>query len=47
MIKIVETIRQWNSRKVAVAALSHMDERMLNDIGVRRADIPSYVRGQK
>ncbi len=47
MIKIVETIRQWNSRNVAVAALSQMDERMLNDIGIRRGDISRYVRGLK
>ncbi len=47
MINIIEKLRQWKAQNVAVSALNQMDERMLNDIGIRRADIPRYVRGLK
>ena len=45
MLNVFETLRQWRSKRVAVAALNAMDDRMLNDIGVRRSDIHKYVRG--
>ncbi len=47
MINIIEKFRQWHAQNVAVSALNRMDERMLNDIGIHRADIPRYVRGLK
>lgn len=45
MFKVFETLRQWRSKQVAIDALSHMDDRMLNDIGIRRSEISKYVRG--
>jgi len=47
MLKIFENIREWRAQKVAIEALRRMDDRMLNDIGIRREDIPKYVRGLK
>ncbi|MFQ5785957.1 MAG: DUF1127 domain-containing protein [Alphaproteobacteria bacterium] len=48
MINILDTVRQWRARNVAIDALSRMDDRMLADIGIRsRSDISRYVRGLK
>ena len=44
MRKLINTLRHCNARRVAETALRNMDDRMLADIGLRRADIPSYVR---
>ena len=47
MFNVFETLRQWRSKQVAVAALNQMDDRMLKDIGIRRGEISKYVRGLK
>jgi uncharacterized protein YjiS (DUF1127 family) len=47
MFKVFETLRQWRSKQVAIAALNQMDDHMLSDIGIRRGDISKYVRGLK
>ncbi len=47
MIKLFDTIRDWRAQNVAIAALQRMDDRMLNDIGIRRSEIRKYVRGLK
>ncbi len=47
MIKLFDTIRDWRAQNVAIAALQRMDDRLLDDIGVRRQDIRRYVRGLK
>ena len=45
MVNIIESFRRWRTRTAAAAALSRMDDRILADIGVSRADIPRVVRG--
>ena len=45
MFNFIKTVRNWRPRSVAINALNRMDDRMLADIGVTRADIPSFVRG--
>lgn len=36
--------RRWERRRM-IAALQSMDDRVLRDIGIRRSEIPSVVRG--
>ena len=45
MFNILKTVRNLRSRSVAIRSLNQMDDRLLADIGVTRADIPSFVRG--
>ena len=41
---LAAALRRWQRRKM-IAALGAMDDRMLRDIGIDRADIPRVVEG--
>jgi uncharacterized protein YjiS (DUF1127 family) len=43
MKNIFQTIRQWQRGKAAARMLNRMDDHMLADIGVARADISKAV----
>ncbi len=45
MFNILNTVRNWRPRSVAIHSLNQMDDRMLADIGVTRADISRFVHG--
>ena len=45
MLNMIESFRRWRTRPAAAAAHSRMDDRILADIGLSRADIPRVVRG--
>ncbi len=47
MINIIDTLRRWHNRNVAITALGRMNDRMLADIGLVRGDIARAVRGLK
>lgn len=47
MRNIIELIRRWRTRTAAASALSRMDDRILTDIGITRAQIPMVVRSLK
>lgn len=38
-------LREWRARRVAVRHLTDLDDYLLRDIGIERADIQSYVDG--
>ncbi|MEE9156908.1 MAG: DUF1127 domain-containing protein [Acidiferrobacterales bacterium] len=43
--KLVSTLRRWHRRRLAISELMALDDRMLDDIGVRRDDIHRVVDG--
>jgi len=43
--KLVSTLRRWDRRRLAIRELMALDDRMLDDIGVRRDDIHRVVDG--
>ena len=43
--KLVSTLRRWHRRRLAIRELMALDDRMLDDIGVRRDDIHRAVDG--
>ena len=45
MNNIIDIYRQWRDRNAAIATLNRMDDHMLADIGLVRAEIPRVVRG--
>ncbi len=47
MFNMIESIRRWRARNAAIATLTRMDDRLLADIGISRADIPRIVVGLK
>lgn len=47
MRKIFETIRRRKSKNSGLAELAKMDERMLADLGLIRADVARLVHGLK
>ncbi len=47
MFNMIESIRRWRTRNAAIATLIRMDDRLLADIGITRADIPRIVVGLK
>ncbi len=47
MLNILESFRRWRTGKIAAAALSRMDDRILADIGISRSDISRFVRGPR
>jgi uncharacterized protein YjiS (DUF1127 family) len=42
---LVATLRRWIVRRRAIGALTALDDRLLEDIGLVRAHIPAFVRG--
>jgi uncharacterized protein YjiS (DUF1127 family) len=42
---LIAPVALWNKRRVAFSALDGLDDRMLADIGVARAEIPDVVKG--
>ena len=42
---LVAPVAVWNRRRVAYSALNGLDNRMLADIGISRAEIPDVVNG--
>ena len=45
--RIADTVEDWNRRRATYRYLMALDDRMLNDIGIARADIPAVVKGTK
>jgi uncharacterized protein YjiS (DUF1127 family) len=41
---ILKTIRRWRNESVSRGQLARLDDRMLRDIGIARADIEHVVR---
>jgi uncharacterized protein YjiS (DUF1127 family) len=41
----IAPVAVWNKRRIAFASLNALDNRMLADIGVARAEIPDVVKG--
>lgn len=41
--QVRDGVLRWQQRRKAIQELSRLDDRMLRDIGVRRADIPFVV----
>ena len=41
---ILKTIRRWRNETVSRGQLARLDDRMLRDIGIVRADIEHVVR---
>jgi len=42
---VVKSLAAWSERRTAYRELSALDDRMLRDIGITRADIPAVVAG--
>jgi uncharacterized protein YjiS (DUF1127 family) len=42
---LLAPVAMWNKRRVAYSALNGLDNRMLADIGIARAEIPDVVKG--
>lgn len=42
---VIAPVVVWNKRRIAFASLNALDNRMLADIGVARAEIPDVVKG--
>ena len=42
--RLAADVRQWFERRRTIAELSRLDDRLLADIGIERADIPEVVR---
>ncbi len=45
MNNIIDIYRRWRNTNAAVTTLDTMNDHMLADIGLVRADIPRAVRG--
>ncbi len=41
--KVARTVESWRQRRATFGELSALDDRLLADIGVRRADIPAIA----
>ncbi len=41
----VDAVRAWRQRRAAIAELSGLDDRLLNDIGIDRNEIRAVVNG--
>ena len=44
LTRLVDRIRAWNDRRIAVRQLSAMSNRLLQDIGIERYEISEAVR---
>jgi len=44
---IVSRVRAWRERERAFEELMSLDDRSLADIGIRRADIPAVLSGER
>jgi uncharacterized protein YjiS (DUF1127 family) len=42
---LVKSVAAWSERRTAYRELSALDDRMLSDIGITRADIPAVIAG--
>ena len=42
----VDALRAWRQRRAAIADLSRLDDRLLNDIGIDRNEIRAVVNGK-
>ncbi len=47
MFNIIDALRRWRAENAAITALRKLDDHLLADIGVSRADISRNVRGRK
>lgn len=45
-MNLIENYRDWRRYRNAVAQLSRLSDRELNDVGIMRGDIPRVVRGR-
>ncbi len=45
MNNIIDIYRRWRDRNAAIATLHRMNDHLLADIGIVRAEIPRVVRG--
>ncbi len=44
MFNLIESIRRWQRRSVTAAQLNQLDDRLLADIGIVRANIDEVAR---
>ncbi len=42
---VTDALRAWRQRRAAIAELSRLDDRLLNDIGIDRNEIRTVVNG--
>jgi uncharacterized protein YjiS (DUF1127 family) len=42
---LIRSLKAWSERRAAYRELSALDDRMLSDIGITRADIPAVIAG--
>jgi uncharacterized protein YjiS (DUF1127 family) len=47
MGKFVERFRRWRAETIARGQLARFDDRLLEDLGIVRGEIPEVVRGLK
>jgi uncharacterized protein YjiS (DUF1127 family) len=45
IMNLFKNLRQWHRRRIAVRHLSELDDHLLRDIGMERADIQNHVNG--
>ena len=46
LARVIDQVKSWNERRVAIRQLSALSDRMLSDIGIDRFEISSVVRQQ-
>ena len=42
---IIRRLIKWHNRRIAIAELNRLDDRMLADIGLMRSEIPQVIDG--
>lgn len=42
--RIIDAVKLWNDRKVAIRSLNSLSDRMLKDIGITRNEITGFVK---
>ena len=47
MVNFIDSVRRWRARNAAISELRRLDDHLLADIGVSRADIPRIVLSLK
>jgi uncharacterized protein YjiS (DUF1127 family) len=46
LARIIDQVKAWNERRIAIRHLSSLSDRMLDDIGIDRFEISTIVRQQ-
>ena len=47
MYNVINSLRRWHMRNVAITELGRMSDHLLDDIGIARGEIPGVVRDLK